>query len=457
MESRKRKPLSDISNTYNLIPTSALRELVASTSNPTSFSKSPILILKSNASSTNQKLCSDSSNRSDTSIGSSNVSALRNSRTVQFRTPPRLTSSISSPGDLGSKHEADNQRKTTQKSKIERGAKVVIVSPIPVEKRKDKGKVVTTAFSPSPAERMKDNQKVVVVSPIPVEKRKDKGKAIALPFSSSPPDRMKDNQNKICYPCNPRERKKQNDGANQSLFSGPVEVVKESGKGILNSYSRSYNKTEKGKAILVSSDCSKGKHEDIQKGILDHSSCSVEKTNDVKKGILKPSGSSILKTKEMGKEFVTPSSFLVERRKEKGNPLNSSSSSHEKTREKRKANLQLSKIVEITKHKGSAVAAAFDCQPPRRKTVKGKNDAGASSCPAIIRTKRTQNDLDEAGDSKSSKSWTDPHPKCRKKKCSRREISTEVPPDFIEQQRAYFKEVDEFELPEEEVSQDELD
>lgn len=321
---------------------------------------------------------------------------------------------------MGSKHEADNQRQTIQKSKKDREAEVVIVSPIPVEKRKDKGK------------------------------------AIALPFNSSPPDRMKENQNKICNPCNPCERKKQYDKANSSLFSSPLEVVKESGKGILNSYTRLYDKTEKGKTILVSSDYSRRKQDNIEKGIVDHSSCSGEKTNDAKKGILKPSGSSIVKTKEMGKEFVTPSSFLVERRKEKGNPFNSSSSS-EKTREKRKAYLQPSKIVEITRHKGSSVAVAVDCRPPRRKTEKGKNDDGASSCPAVIRTKRIQNNLDEAGDSKSSKTWTDPHPKCRKKKCSRNEISTELPPDFIEQQRAYFKEVDEFELPEEEVSQDELD
>lgn len=35
--------------------------------------------------------------------------------------------------------------------------------------------------------------------------------------------------------------------------------------------------------------------------------------------------------------------------------------------------------------------------------------------------------------------------------------TSELPLDFVEQQRAYFKEVDEFELPEEEVSDDELD
>lgn len=32
-----------------------------------------------------------------------------------------------------------------------------------------------------------------------------------------------------------------------------------------------------------------------------------------------------------------------------------------------------------------------------------------------------------------------------------------LPPDFVEKQRAYFAEIDSFELPEEEVSESELD
>ncbi|KAI3470942.1 hypothetical protein Pfo_027605 [Paulownia fortunei] len=421
MESRKRKPLSDLTNTYNLIPTSTLRKLVAASSNSNSFSKPPLSILKSNSSSTNQKICSELSNRSDTSIGSSNASAMCNSRTVQFRTPPRAISSITSPGGMGSKDAAYNRRQINEKSKKER------------------------------------EDAVVIVSPTPVEKRKDKGKAIAVPFSSSSPGKMKDNQNEIRNPGRPLERKKQKGKANLSLFSGPVEIVKESDEGILNSYSRSCEETEKGKEILNSSGCAMGTEEELGKGIADHSSCRLEKTNDGKKGILRHSRSSIVKTKEIGKEFVNPSRFLVERTKEKGKPLNPFNSSHEKTREKGKAILQPSNTVEITKHEGSSAAVAVNCRPPRRKSEKRKNDVGASSCPPMMRTKNIQNDLDETGNIKSSKSWTDPHPKCRKKRCSKIKSTSELPMDFIEQQRAYFKEVDEFELPEEEISQDELD
>ncbi|KAG8390157.1 hypothetical protein BUALT_Bualt01G0054300 [Buddleja alternifolia] len=365
METRKRKPLSDLTNTYNLIPTSALRKLVASSSNSGSFSKPPNSILKS----ANQKICSDSSNRSnsrsDTSIGSSNVSAARNSRTVQFRTPTRANPSITYPeGGLGRKDAAYNRRQSIEKSNKAREAATVIVSPTPLEKRKDKG--------------------------------------IAVPFSSPPPEKIM-NENEI-----------------------------------FNSFG-----------------CSIGKSEEIKKGIAS-SSCSLEKTKDGNTGILKPSGSSVTKTKEIRKEFLNPSSFLVERAKEKGMGLNILSSLHEKTREKGKAVLHPSDIVEITKHEGSSTAVTVNCPRSRTKSEKRKN-AGAASCPPITRTKNIQNDLDEAEDIKSSKSWTDPHPKCRKKKSSRMKSTSELPLDFIEQQKAYFKEVDEFELPEEEISQDELD
>ncbi|KAK6121988.1 hypothetical protein DH2020_044271 [Rehmannia glutinosa] len=435
MEGRKRKPLSDISNTYNLIPTSALRKLVAASTNSNSFSKPPLSILKSTSSSTNQKLCSESSNRSETSIGSSNVGGTSNSRTVQFRTPPRAISSIITPGGMRSKDAAYNRKQITEKITKER------------------------------------EDDVVILSPMRAEKRKNKGKAIAVPFSSSAPEKLKDNQNEVCNPGSLLEREKQKGEAYFNLSSGTVEIVKETDKGTLNSYNRSSGKTEKGKEILNSSGFALGKHEGMGKGIAVQSSCSFEKTddgkkwtrkhsgssNDGKKGISKQSGSSIVKKKEIGKEFVNLSSFSVEKTKDKGKPLSPFDSLLEKTREKGKAILQPSNVVEVTKHKGSSAAVAINGRPPRRKSGKRKNDAGASSCPPILRTKILQNDLDEAGDIKSSKSWTDPRPKLRKKRCSRNKDTSELPRDFIEQQRAYFKEVDEFELPEEEISQDELD
>ncbi|PIN20481.1 hypothetical protein CDL12_06828 [Handroanthus impetiginosus] len=370
MEARKRKPLSDITNAYNLIPTSTLRKLVAVSSGSNSISKQPVSILKSNSSSKNQKIGSDSSNRSETSIGSSNVSAAGNSRTVQFRTPPCRISSLTSQGGIRSKDAAHDSRQTIQKSQKERDATLLIVSPNAVEKRKDKGK------------------------------------AIAIPLSPSPPEKIKDN-------------------------------LSESGKGILNSYSSSYERIEKGKQIVNSSGSSVEKQEELGKGIAGHSSGSLKKRN------------------KKEKEFVIPSSFSVGTTEEKEKPLNPSS--NEKTREKGKAIMQPSSVVDITKHKGSSDAVVVYSRPPRRKSERRNNDTGASSCPPVLKTKNIQNDLNEARDIKALKSWTDPRPKCRKRRCSSAETTSELPLDFIEQQRAYFKEVDEFELPEEEASQDDLD
>lgn len=43
------------------------------------------------------------------------------------------------------------------------------------------------------------------------------------------------------------------------------------------------------------------------------------------------------------------------------------------------------------------------------------------------------------------------------KQCSRTEKINEWPEDFIREQKAYYDDIDNFELPIEEVSQDELD
>ncbi|GFP86589.1 hypothetical protein PHJA_000802700 [Phtheirospermum japonicum] len=277
---RKRNPLSDITDTYNLIPTSTLSKLVADSANPSSFSKPPISILKSSSVSSNQKLCSESSNRSDTSIGSSNFSAAWSSRTVQFRTPPFTVSSIARPGGRGSRNAAYNRTQMTEKSPKE-----------------------------------KENA-VMVASPSSIERRKNKGKAIAEPFSSSSPDKFKENQNEIRSPGSLVEREKQNSKAYRNILSGLVEIEKESNKRTLNSYSRSYGKTEKGKDIV--------------------------------------------------------------------------DQSLEKTKEKGKAVIQSSGVVDITKPRGSSATETVSTRPPRRKSEKRKIDAGAFSCPPMTRSKNLQ-------------------------------------------------------------------
>ncbi|CAA0808308.1 Unknown protein [Striga hermonthica] len=421
---RKRKSFSDITNTYNLIPTSALRKLVAASTNPTSTSKPPLSILKSSS-------ISESSNRSDASIGSSNVTAAWNSRIVQFRTPPyAISPSFTPPRDSVSK-DASCERKQMYEKKT---------------------KETEDAFA--------------VVSPTSVEKRKAKGKAIAVPLSSSPfKETNSMNQKNNCKPSVLFEKENQKGKMHHNLFSDLVELHEASNKGSFSSH-KHYGKTEKRKAVLNTSGREIGKQDGMEKSIMDNSSYSLEKTidgkkataelfvsrSDAEKAILRHLGISVMKPKEVRKEVVNPSSSCsVKTTMEKGNTVYP-----EESREKGKLIMQSSDDVEVTTAKELSVAGTLNSRPRRRNAGKRKNDVGSSSCPPMTKTRNLQVNLDDADDTKFSKSWTDAQRKLRKKRSMIKDTN-ELPEDFIEQQRAYFKEIDEFELPEEEVSQDELD
>lgn len=75
-----------------------------------------------------------------------------------------------------------------------------------------------------------------------------------------------------------------------------------------------------------------------------------------------------------------------------------------------------------------------------------------SSCPPLLRTAINRNQGDESEDTFQSKLQTEPPPN-KKKRCSSKESGEEyvLPQEFVEQQRAYFKEIDDFELEVEEV------
>ncbi|KAF5795054.1 hypothetical protein HanRHA438_Chr08g0346641 [Helianthus annuus] len=76
-----------------------------------------------------------------------------------------------------------------------------------------------------------------------------------------------------------------------------------------------------------------------------------------------------------------------------------------------------------------------------------------SSCPPILRTTSKRSGVDETDDVLHSKLQTEPPPNKKKKRCSTKEIDEAyaLPKEFVEQQRAYFKEIDDFELEVEEV------
>ncbi|XP_073146568.1 uncharacterized protein [Henckelia pumila] len=410
MEIRKRKPFSDITNAYDLIPTSTLRKLVSSSaSNSSQILKHPISILKPNPGFRGPKVGPDTSptlngvdTRSDTSIGSSvNIARALTSRTVRFQNR-----------DMGNKDIVYQGRQTTSESKNER--KIV---------------AMTDSFTP-------------------LASKKDKGKAIVGQFSLTPP-------RGIGKPCSSLEKTEGHIMGNLSLFSGSFEKVKGFGKGVLNPSSCSYEKTENRNSNLNDAGCSKNKTVELGKGITNHASYLFDQIKD--EGVyLGIPGSAVQKAKTVGKAIVNSNGFLGEKTKEKQKSLNHSGYSSEKTSEKGKAILAPLNMVE-----GSSAAVAVNCQPTKRKIVKRKKDAGASTCPPMIRAQKILNDFGEAGDAKLSKSLTltVPRPKYKKKQCPQEKNGDDscLPLDFIERQRAYFKEVDEFELAEEEISQDELD
>ncbi|XP_041991865.1 uncharacterized protein LOC121742702 isoform X1 [Salvia splendens] len=380
METTNRKPFSDITDLHNLTPLSVLRELISS--NPTC--KPPLSILRSNSNSTNRKLRPESSDRSNTSIGSSCVAASSNSKSVRFRNLPNALSPPTSPGDIGTKNAAYSRRNNIENSNQQREAQV-IDSRTSIEKRKDKRKAAAVPFSPSGSEKMKENRsrncnmsgtdgvmsmrnaaydrrKIIEKSRkeinsdligchTPLTEMKDKGKAVAMPYNSLPTGKLKDIQNSICNSSTLVERSCQK-GEGESNMDKLV------------SYSHSSGKTEKGKAKI--------------------SSC----------------------------------------------------------------NAALGKLSEI------AVAAVTRPSRKMKTSARNNNAFGVSSCPTITRTKKLQNDLDE--DVKHLNSWTDPQANARKKR-PKTEKTSELPEEFIREKKAYYDDIDNFELPVEEVSQGESD
>nr|XP_043613773.1 uncharacterized protein LOC122585714 [Erigeron canadensis] len=73
-----------------------------------------------------------------------------------------------------------------------------------------------------------------------------------------------------------------------------------------------------------------------------------------------------------------------------------------------------------------------------------------NSCPPLLRATSNRNVAEGAQDKFRSKPQTEPPPKKKMRRCSSKEEYA-LPQDYLEQQRAYFKEIDDFELEVEEV------
>ncbi|KAL1559289.1 hypothetical protein AAHA92_09646 [Salvia divinorum] len=459
MGTRNRKPLSDITDFHNLTPLSVLRQLVSSNTPPLS-------IFTSNS---NPKLGPESSD----TIASSNSETLR------------FPNALTSPGDIGTKNAAYSRRNNIESSNKEREAQA-IDSRTSIEKRRNKRKAADVPLSSSASEKMKENRSRICNMSVtdgvmtmqnaaydqrktieksrkernsdligchtPLTERKDKGKAIAMPYNTLPTGKLKEIQNSICNSSTLVERSCQKGEGNHSFSSGFAEDVKESNMDELVSYSHSSGKTEKGKANVSSSNAALGKQSEIGMDVADTSWFSFEKLNEKNKVILKHTRSSIVQLKDVEEDYLNPSTSFVGRAKDRPKFLNITNFLPEKTKGKGNVILEPSNIRE------ASAAVAVISQPSRKMKTSARNNnaVGVSSCPTITRTKKLQNGLDEAENVKYLYSWTDPQANVRKKR-PRTEKTSELPEEFIREQKAYFDDIDNFELPVEEVSQDESD
>ncbi|XP_052187698.1 uncharacterized protein LOC127798279 [Diospyros lotus] len=112
------------------------------------------------------------------------------------------------------------------------------------------------------------------------------------------------------------------------------------------------------------------------------------------------------------------------------------------------------------KDSGKATFVHTSTPSPVSKRNRRKENVVPLSCPLPQRNRKIWKKFNNTGDGGLSKSCLVPHPKNKKKRHSssqEKDFSHPLPKEFVEKQRAYFQEVDKFELPEEEVSESELD
>ncbi|XP_017223653.1 uncharacterized protein LOC108200100 [Daucus carota subsp. sativus] len=349
---KKRKPLSDLTNSANPNPNSS-----NSLKKPSNF-RSKLLSPALNC-----------SNLSDSSIGSSN-----------FNTPV--------PGYQGKRKDAGLSVGALMRVKQEIGERTSIpysaaLNFPPVEKTKDKGKATIAAH----VEKTKDRGKTTI--PAHAENTKSKGKAIIAPR---------------------------------------VEKTMEKGKATIVPYAE--NTKDKGNAVDVAFKVLAG-----------------EKTRDKSKGVA---------------GYVSNHALLNQQSEGEGIALSRGNICLESAKDKGKKNDATPCLPSLakTKDKGKTIVTAAGFPTLKKRKEKGQGVSFSYSCPPPLpKGRHIRNELNGSGDSEPSEFRTDPHMMHKKKRrCMPRDQDTLeciLPSDFIEKQRAYFKEVDEFELLEEEASDNE--
>lgn len=106
--------------------------------------------------------------------------------------------------------------------------------------------------------------------------------------------------------------------------------------------------------------------------------------------------------------------------------------------------------------KDEEMSTAMLSNHPISKKIRRNVRAAISSCPPLTRSIRDKrNEVDHV---KQSKAWSEPHPKKKKTRYSAQQaVSDYSLTQELEKQKAYFQEIDAFELPVEEVSGVDLD
>ncbi|KAG9150249.1 hypothetical protein Leryth_009823 [Lithospermum erythrorhizon] len=106
---------------------------------------------------------------------------------------------------------------------------------------------------------------------------------------------------------------------------------------------------------------------------------------------------------------------------------------------------------------GKSIAMYSNCQHPLKFEENMKKEVAVLSFSLLGTStmRKRSNDIKKTG---PINSWMNPHPKKVKKRSIRQETDREysLPRDYCEKQRAYYKEVDDFELLEEEISYQDL-
>lgn len=226
-----------------------------------------------------------------------------------------------------------------------------------------------------------------------------------------------------------QEKKNEGKAASIPLSSTPAEKAKDKGKAIAVPFDSiaAEKAKDQGKSVTVPVD-----------------STPVGNLRGKEKGISASFRPSNVETSDKGKDFYAPfSSTPVEKMRDKGKAIV----------------VPVNCTLEEMEDKRRSTALLINGRQKKKQKEKRQTGAIVQSCPPLSRTGKIGNEQNQEGDDTLSKSWTGPQRKHKKRKCPGRQSAGggSLSPEFVKKMKAYFEEVDAFELPVEEVSDHDLE